>query len=53
MKADLKVLKTNLEIINNCELRDASIRHVEFDKITVSHPHLDFEVWFLKKILLE
>ena len=52
MKADLKVVKTNLEIINNFELRDASIRHVEFDKIIVSHPHLEFEV-FHRNIVFE
>jgi hypothetical protein len=52
MKVNLKVLKTNLEIINNCELQDASVRHVELDKIIVSHPHLEFEV-FHRNLIFE
>ena len=45
MRAPFVVLNPNLEVLPGMEWKEASIYHVEFDKLIVKAPDLEFELW--------
>ena len=45
MKVSIKVVQTNMEVFRNLDLPEATLRHIEFDKLMVKSSTMDFELW--------
>ena len=45
MKVSIKVVQTNMEVFRGLDLPEATLRHIEFDKLMVKSSAMDFELW--------